>query len=171
MHQLQGLETVTGAMVNEDNERGRRRFLGGIIAAVQALIAGSVGVLFGGAAISPALATREERWLPASPIDDLPIGTPTPVVVGVSRRDGYTQVVEQRTIFLVRTDATTVTALDSTCTHLGCRVSWDAENGDLRCPCHGGVYDKTGAVKAGPPPAPLATLATRLNDAQVLVRL
>ena len=30
---------------------------------------------------------------------------PTPVVVGVPRRDGYTQVVEQRTVFLVRTGA------------------------------------------------------------------
>lgn len=157
--------------MNDDNERERRRFLGGMIAAIQAVIAGSVGMILGGAAISPALARREETWLPAAPLDNLPIGTPTPVVVGVARRDGYTQVVEQRTIFLVRTDSSTVTALDSTCTHLGCRVSWDAERRELLCPCHGGVYDEKGAVKAGPPPAPLATLATRLDDTQVLVRL
>jgi menaquinol-cytochrome c reductase iron-sulfur subunit len=101
----------------------------------------------------------------------MPIGVPTPVVVGVSRRDGYMQVVDQRTIFLVRTVISAVTALDSTCTHLGCRVSWDGERQELRCPCHGGVYDRTGAVKSGPPPAPLATIDTRLDGAQVLVRL
>ena len=36
------------------------------------------------------------------------------------------QVLERRTVFLVRTGESEVTALDSTCTHLGCRVSWDA---------------------------------------------
>ena len=97
--------------------------------------------------------------------------TPTAVVVGVPRRDGYTEVVEQRTVFLVRTGASECRALDSTCTHLGCRVSWDSEYQELRCPCHGGVYDKTGAVKAGPPPAPLASVDTRIDGGRVLVRL
>ena len=64
-----------------------------------------------------------------------------------------------------------VIALDSTCTHLGCRVSWDAEAKLLRCPCHGGVYDTTGAVKAGPPPRALARLMTRIEDGQVQVQL
>jgi Rieske Fe-S protein len=25
----------------------------------------------------------------------------------------------------------------------------------FHCPCHGGVFDESGAVEAGPPPAPL----------------
>ena len=158
-------------MVNEEREHGRRRFLGRVVTAVQATIAGAVGVILGGAAVSPAFAKRQETWLPAAPLSQLPVGTPTPVVVGVARRDGYTQVVEQRTIVLIRTESSAVTALDSTCTHLGCRVGWNAERGELICPCHGGVYDTTGAVKAGPPPAPLATVATRVDGAQVLVRL
>jgi menaquinol-cytochrome c reductase iron-sulfur subunit len=158
-------------MVGTDNEHGRRRFLSRIITAVQVAIGGTLGVIFGGAAVGPALAGRDGAWLPASPIGDLPMDIPTPVVVGIPRRDGYTQVVEQRTVFLVRTGASDVRALDSTCTHLGCRVSWDSEYQELRCPCHGGVYDKTGAVKAGPPPAPLATLATRVDSGRVLVRL
>jgi Rieske Fe-S protein len=74
-------------------------------------------------------------------------------------------------VFLVKTGETEVTALDSTCTHLGCRVSWDAETEDLKCPCHGGVYDSTGAVKAGPPPAPLLRLMTRVEGDKVLVQL
>ena len=43
-----------------------------------------------------------------------------------------------------------MTALDPTCTHLGCRVSWDSEAKELRCPCHGGTYDHLGVVKGGP---------------------
>ncbi len=149
----------------------RRRFLGGILGAVQALIGGTLGVVLGGAVVSPALATREERWLPAARLRDLPQNEPTPVTLRVAREDGYTQVVDRRTVFLVRTGESQVTALDSTCTHLGCRVSWDAETKELRCPCHGGVYDRTGAVKSGPPPAPLASIVTRVEDEQVLVQL
>jgi len=165
------LENLAGRMVDDDSEHGRRRFLGRIIAAVQGTIAATVGVILGGAAISPAFRRRDETWLPAAALGELPIGVPTPVVVGVSRRDGYMQIVDQRTIFPVRTDTSAVRALDSTCTHLGCRVSWDGERQELRCPCHGGAYDRTGAVTAGPPPAPLASIDTRLDGAQVLVRL
>jgi Rieske Fe-S protein len=65
-----------------------------------------------------------------------------------------------------------VTALDSTCTHLGCRVSWNSETQQLKCPCHGGTYDRSGQVTSGPPPAPLARFATRVEqDGRVMVQL
>ena len=89
----------------------------------------------------------------------------------MTRDDGYTQVVDRRVVFLVKTSDTQVTALSSTCTHLGCRVSWDVDGQVLRCPCHGGIYDRTGAVIAGPPPEPLPTLRTRVDGDQVLVEV
>jgi succinate dehydrogenase / fumarate reductase iron-sulfur subunit len=64
-----------------------------------------------------------------------------------------------------------VTALDSTCTHLGCRVSWDSMAGELRCPCHGGAYDRTGEVKSGPPPRALARLNTKIEGDGILVQV
>ena len=88
----------------------------------------------------------------------------------MTREDGYSQVVDRQVLFLVKS-GDQVTALSSTCTHLGCRVSWDAAKGVLRCPCHGGVFDRTGAVKAGPPPSPLASIETRVEGNRVLVRL
>jgi Rieske Fe-S protein len=148
----------------------RRRFIGGIITAIQTAIGGTIGVILGGAIISPGLGRRQENWLPAASLRDLPQNEPTPVTLRVAREDGYTQVVDRRTVFLVRTGES-VTALDSTCTHLGCRVSWNAEAKELRCPCHGGRYDQTGAVKAGPPPAPLAMLSTKVDGDQVLVQV
>jgi menaquinol-cytochrome c reductase iron-sulfur subunit len=150
---------------------GRRRFLGGVITAIQAAIGGTLAFVLGGAVASPGLTRRDERWLPAASLDDLPPNEPKAVMIRVARQDGYTQVIDRRTVFLVRTGDAQVTALDSTCTHLGCRVSWDGESKELKCPCHGGVYDATGAVKAGPPPAPLASLATRLDGNQVLVQV
>jgi cytochrome b6-f complex iron-sulfur subunit len=158
-------------MSSVHEETGRRRFFARLVTSIHLAIGGTLGVLLGGAAVSSAFGSRQQSWLPASSLGDLPPGVPTPVVVGVTRRDGYTQVIDQRTIFLVRTGAQEVTALDSTCTHLGCRVSWDRNREELRCPCHGGVYHPTGAVKAGPPPAPLARIATRVDAGQVLVQL
>jgi len=128
-------------------------------------------VVLGGAVLSPGLAKRVEQWLPAGKIGDLVPNQPTAVMLRVTRQDGYAQVVDRRTVFLIRTSETQVTALDSTCTHLGCRVSWDGNANELVCPCHGGRYDRTGAVTAGPPPAPLAAFDTQITDGDVLVRV
>jgi Rieske Fe-S protein len=149
----------------------RRRFLARIVTSIHTLIGGTVGVVLGGAVLSPLFDRRQSNWLTAASLSDLPDDRPIPVTIRVTREDGYNQIVDRRTVFLVKHSESQVTALDSTCTHLGCRVSWDAEAQVLRCPCHGGVYDATGAVQAGPPPAPLATLATRVEGNQVLVEL
>ena|SRR5688572_9586076 len=149
----------------------RRAFLVRVINSIHAVIGGTVGVILGGAILSPLFGSREENWLTAANLTDLPDDRPTPVTIRIAREDGYDQVIERRTVFLVKTGDTEVTALDSTCTHLGCRVSWDAETQELKCPCHGGIYDSTGAVKSGPPPAPLARLTTRIEGDQVLVQL
>ena len=151
--------------------RSRRRFLGGIIAAIQALIGGTLGVVMGGAVLSPGLARRDASWLPAGRLTDLAINQPTPVMLRLERQDGYQRVIDRRAVFLVR-NGDSVTALDSTCTHLGCRVSWNSESQQLKCPCHGGTYDRDGKVTSGPPPEPLARFATRVeSDGRVMVQL
>ena len=149
----------------------RRSFLVRVINSIHAVIGGTVGIILGGAILSPLFGSREENWLTAANLSDLPDDRPTPVTLRIAREDGYNQVIDRRTVFLVKNSDTDVMALDSTCTHLGCRVSWDAETQELKCPCHGGVYDSSGAVKAGPPPAPLARLTTRIEGDQVLVQL
>jgi Rieske Fe-S protein len=149
----------------------RRRFLGRVVKSIHAVIAAAVGVIAGGAILSPVFGRRQENWLVAARLTEIPENGPLSVTIRFAHNDGYNQVVERRTVFLVKTGEASVTALDSTCTHLGCRVSWDADAKLLRCPCHGGVYDTTGAVKAGPPPLPLIRLATRVEDGQVQVQL
>jgi Rieske Fe-S protein len=61
--------------------------------------------------------------------------------------------------------------MSSTCTHLGCRVSYDAKSKLLKCPCHGGVFTPEGKNIAGPPPRPLSTVATRIDNSKVFVQL
>jgi len=55
----------------------------------------------------------------------------------------------------------TYVAYDATCTHEGCKVGWDAQDGVLYCPCHGAAFDAAdhGAVLGGPTNTPLLELA------------
>lgn len=47
--------------------------------------------------------------------------------------------------------------LSSSCAHLGCPVRWIIREGEgeLLCPCHGGIYNINGEYVAGPPPRDL----------------
>jgi Rieske Fe-S protein len=156
----------------QTEEPARRQFFARIIKTIQSAIAGVVAVVAGGSILSPSFARREEDWFPVSPsLSGLIDNAPTPATLRVAREDGYNQIVERRVVLLVKTGEGQVTALDPTCTHLGCRVSWDAESKELRCPCHGGVFDHLGVVKSGPPPGPLSRLATKIDGDQILVQL
>jgi menaquinol-cytochrome c reductase iron-sulfur subunit len=149
----------------------RRKFFARVVKTIQAAIGGTLGVVLGGSIVSPSLARREERWLPGASLSGLAENAPTPIALRVVREDGYSQIIERRVVFLVKTGEASVTALDPTCTHLGCRVSWDAETRELRCPCHGGVYDHLGQVKSGPPPAPLPKLSTKIDGDKVFIQV
>src|SRR5262249_28803869 len=161
----------TSTAVSDHADSSRRKFFSRVIQIVQGSIGAVIAVLAGGAIAGPALVRDQENWLAAAALDDLVDGQPTPVVLRVARDDGYAQTVDRQVIFLVRSGESAVHALSSTCTHLGCRVSWVPESQQLKCPCHGGVYDRNGAVLSGPPPAPLASLSTKVEDGQVLVRV
>ena len=158
-------------MHSSPDSSSRRSFFARIITTIQAAIGGTLGVVLGGAVLSPMFGRQKENWLTAANLSELIEKRPMPVTLRIAREDGYDQIIDRRTVFLVRTGDTEVVALDSTCTHLGCRVSWDAESQLLRCPCHGGVYDAMGTVKAGPPPAPLLRLQTRVENNQVQVQV
>jgi Rieske Fe-S protein len=147
----------------------RRRFLSSITNGILSVIGGVLGVLGGGAVLSSTI-RRQEDWLPASALHDLPDNEPTPVTLSVVRLDGYRAALERRTIFLVKTGDSDVAAFDSRCTHLGCLVAWDPQAHVFKCPCHGGVYDRSGAVKEGPPPAPLVKIAVRVDGDRILVQ-
>ena len=44
-----------------------------------------------------------------------------------------------------------IVALSSTCPHLGCQVHWEADNDRFFCPCHNGIFDRSGVATGGPP--------------------
>jgi Rieske Fe-S protein len=76
--------------------------------------------------------------------------------------DGWYETRKEQVVFIDKV-GDEYRALSATCTHLGCRVNWNAETMRFHCPCHGGVYDRNGRVVAGPPPAPLERVNVRVN--------
>jgi Rieske Fe-S protein len=158
-------------MASSTDTKGRRSFLVRVLTTIHAGIAGILGIILGGVIASPMFGREQETWLPAGRLDTLPENEPTQVTLRVAREDGYREAIDRRTIFLVKGSDGAVTAIDTTCTHLGCRVSWDAESKLIKCPCHGGVYDRMGTVQSGPPPASLARFTTKVDGDQILVRV
>ena len=149
---------------------GRRRFFVRIIQSVHALMGATLAFVVGGAVVAPSFTRRQSTWLTASDVDSLEEGVPKAVTLRVARADGATEVIDRRTVYLVK-DGASVRALDSTCTHLGCRTRYNADSKRIECPCHGGMYDATGKVIGGPPPSPLQTLHARIEDDRVLVEV
>lgn len=143
---------------------GRRRLLTWFVhAGLSAL--GLAAAALAGAVATPRASARVPRWMKAARLSDLEPNVPTPVVISAPPADGWHRARRPRVVFLMATDAGDVRALSATCTHLGCRVSWNASTDHFECPCHKGAYDRDGRVVSGPPPAPLPPVAARVDAA------
>jgi Rieske Fe-S protein len=148
----------------------RRTFVVRVIQSIHAVIGATLAFVVGGAVVAPSFTRRQSTWFPAADLSGLEEGTPKPVALRIARADGATDVVERRVVYLVR-HGNEVRALDSTCTHLGCRTRFNADSKRIECPCHGGMYDVTGQVIGGPPPSPLQSLPARVEDDRVFVEV
>jgi len=57
---------------------------------------------------------------------------------------------EGENIALFKDDNGVLHAINPTCTHLKCTVSWNLAEQTWDCPCHGARYDWEGKVLTGP---------------------
>lgn len=149
----------------------RRNFLAWTIHSVGALVSAALGVVLGGAALFPSRTKAAEAgWMEAGSPTSLSTDRPTEVALRVERNDGYYTTTDRHIVYLVKDDHG-VRAFSSVCTHLGCRVAWNAQEKLFKCPCHGGSYTLTGAVVGGPPPRGLDEVAVRVEGDRVEVRM
>jgi len=144
----EGVAAVQAARPGQSGVLGRLRLtrrdlLRGGIGAAAGLAAGALGVSVLRPA-APALfgdSTRplvpSGQWVTVASLAELPPGS-------VAR---FTTAAFSG--FLVN-DAGAVHALSSVCTHMGCTLSYRADAGDLRCPCHGASFDLSGRLANGP---------------------
>ncbi|MFD2471901.1 Rieske (2Fe-2S) protein [Amycolatopsis silviterrae] len=73
-----------------------------------------------------------------------------------------------REVLVAQPSAGTVACFSAVCTHQGCTVN-PPQDGQAHCPCHGSVFDAlTGAVKQGPASQPLAGVAVKIQNGDVV---
>ncbi len=92
-------------------------------------------------------------------LSDVPSNTAVSVSVPTS--------VSSQGALLITQSGGKLTALDSTCTHMGCKVAPDG--GKLQCPCHGSEYTLTGQVTQGPAPSALHPVAVKVDGGEVVL--
>jgi Rieske Fe-S protein len=143
------------------HDSDRRHTLARLVTAGMGLIGAALAGLVGAAA-TPRTADTSRKWRKAATIFDLPPDTPFAAVLADRHADGWYETRKETVVYLDKV-GDEYRALSATCTHLGCRVSWNLQTKHFHCPCHGGIYDRDGKVLAGPPPLPLARVNVRLN--------
>lgn len=149
----------------------RRRALSAFIAAAAAALAGGLGAILGRFLVGPLKSSRAALRLPAGPLARY-AGSPDPVEATLSYREsqGYYSEIRRQRVYLFSENGR-LTALSSTCSHLGCGVSWDPGKKLFLCPCHGGAYRRDGTVAGGPPPRPLRRLPIEIVQGTVYVHV
>jgi cytochrome b6-f complex iron-sulfur subunit len=130
----------------EEAPRSRRRALGALIASA-----------LGGASVWRFLTPREGGARPAADAFEVPLAD-VPAEGAL--------VLPSRRCAIVRRGAE-VTAVDLTCTHLGCTVKGTSQG--FACPCHGSRFGPDGGVLRGPAARPLARLAVVADGEMVRV--
>ena len=88
------------------------------------------------------------------------------VPVGATRIFAYPT--EHDSCVLVRSSENGFVAYSQSCTHLSCAVLPHVEAGELRCPCHEGIFDlASGRPIAGPPRRPLSRVRLERHGDQI----
>ncbi len=153
---------------NEPENSERRKFLGAAIAFIGGVIAfvlgGSGAVYF----LSPAWLGKKENWIEIGLEKDLPEGQPVKKEFIQRIMDGWATTESRGNVWMLKEQGK-LTAFDPHCTHLGCPYRWDADQKLFLCPCHNGVYDKSGKVVSGPPPRPLDHYSVKVESGVVSI--
>lgn len=150
----------------------RRRFLKAVTWGLGSATALAVGGVLVSAAVGPSLRKSPNQWLRLGKLAEFIPGAVRTVTVRYEAADGFYRSREVRPIIVTR-DAKggDPVVFNSRCTHLGCTVHWDEGKQLFVCACHGGAFDRSGAVKAGPPPRPMDRLAFKVEDGELLVEV
>jgi quinol---cytochrome c reductase iron-sulfur subunit, bacillus type len=147
-------------------EPARRAFLRWASAAGGLISAALVGLPSLRAFISPTFRRPQtQRWIKLVEVEQMESGTPVRFDFVETVTDAWVEARTQRGVWILTEDGKNFTVYNGHCTHLACSYGFDESKGTFQCPCHHGVFElKTGKVLSGPPPRPLDTLETKIED-------
>jgi glycine/D-amino acid oxidase-like deaminating enzyme/nitrite reductase/ring-hydroxylating ferredoxin subunit len=86
-----------------------------------------------------------------------------PPVADLAPGEGGVVDVDGHAVGAYREPDGTVHGVSITCTHLGCRLTWNSAETTWDCPCHGSRFDRDGAVLDGPAVHPLKEVVVDLE--------
>lgn len=152
------------------SNEGRRSFLQIATAFIGGLIGLAAGIPLIGFAISPAWKKEESQWVDLGLIDRLKNSRFKKVSYTFTAKDGWVKATKKRSVYVTDVGDGNWDVFSRTCSHLGCLVRWNESQDSFLCPCHGAVFDKNGAVVAGPPPRPLQKLEVKIEDGVLYVK-
>jgi succinate dehydrogenase / fumarate reductase iron-sulfur subunit len=137
-----------------------------------ALLGGAIALTLGSVAavttVGPTESASTEHWVPVAKLNDLPPGQITTILLNYEVKSGiYSQTVSKPVMISRLGDE--IVCYKTACPHLGCTVHWESQSDQFRCACHGGTFDRTGNVIAGPPPRGLDRYQHKVESDQLLV--
>ena len=156
----------------EQSEISRRSFLATTIAVIGGVITIGIAIPSIIYIVGPALAKgKEEEWYRLGPTSKVEIGVPTLYKVKITQQAGWISSEEEIAVYVITENGRDFIALSNVCTHLGCRVRWITDRGIFFCPCHNGVFRKSGEVESGPPPKPLDQYELKVEDDLIYIKV
>jgi menaquinol-cytochrome c reductase iron-sulfur subunit len=166
------------ASLSDDQEKrmsdklslNRRDFLGIATWAIAGFISLGMGIPAIAYIIGPALkrAERQER-IRLGAASKVEIGVPTLFKTKIEHQTGWITNETELSFYVITENGRDFAAMSNVCTHLGCRVRWNADQEQFFCPCHNAVFDKDGNVVDGPPPRPLDRYEINVEGDQLYV--
>jgi menaquinol-cytochrome c reductase iron-sulfur subunit len=154
----------------------RRGFLS-FLAVIAGGISGLVPVVAGSAVfLDPILrkpAGAKSGMIKAVNVSELPTdGTPVRVTLRSDVVDAWTLYRDRviGSVYLRLMPNGQVLAFNDTCTHLGCKVDYQAAEHRFFCPCHQSAFELDGKRKNQTPPRDLDNLEAEIKDGEVWVK-
>jgi Rieske Fe-S protein len=139
---------------NESNLNSRRNFLGkvfmsgGIFASLILMLRNGLAFVF------PKETKPKSRKLLVGRTHELELGEAKQFSIG------------KNDLFLVNTN-NGYKVYSAVCTHLGCKIKWEAHRNRFYCACHKGIFDSNGDVVGGPPPRALDEYTVEISNSLV----
>ena len=156
--------------MSKESDLNRRKFMEVGIYAITGAITVVSGIALTIFAVGPSFRKGKVKWIEVE-LDESGESNPgfSRVVLEYEKKDGWLTATAKSLVYVKRLNADEVIAISAACTHLGCIVTWDADQQIFKCPCHDGRYDPEGQVISGPPPGPLRRHKTKIEDGRILL--
>ncbi len=156
--------------MSNESDLNRRKFMEVGIYAITGAITVVSGVALTRFAVGPSFRKEKAKWIEIE-LDEPSESNPgfSRVVLEYEKKDGWLTASARSLAYVKRVNKDEVIAISAACTHLGCIVTWDADQQIFQCPCHDGRYDPEGQVISGPPPGALRRHKTKIEDGRILL--